>query len=66
MYSDPSRIRDNVVKIRFSDEEHRLVRALVDYTGEQTATLLREMILQQAVQLLGGNPSGSSAMAAGF
>jgi hypothetical protein len=64
MYSDPSRLRQNVVKLRLSDEEHRLVQALVDYTGEQKATLIRELVLQQAMQLLGGDPTGNSGLAA--
>ena len=64
MYSDPSRLRQNVVKLRLSDEEHRLVQALVDYTGEQKATLIRELVLQQAMQLLGGDPTGNSGFAA--
>ena len=52
MYSDPAKIRSHVVKLRLSDEEHRLVQALVDYTGEQKASLLREMLLDQAVSIL--------------
>lgn len=48
MYTDPSKIRDNVVKIRLNDSEETLIDALVAYTGEQKATLLREMLLEQA------------------
>lgn len=64
MYSDPSRLRQNVVKIRLSDEEHRLVQALVDYTGEQKATLIREVVIQQALQLLGDDPTRSNRLMA--
>lgn len=48
MYADPSLIRDHVVKIRLNDLEADLVDAWVNYTGQQKATLLREMILEQA------------------
>jgi len=53
MYSDPTKIRTHVVKIRLSDEECRLVDAFVDYTGEQKAALLRELILQQVHDSIG-------------
>ena len=53
MYSDPSKIRDHVVKIRLNDSEEELIDALVNYTGEQKATLLRELLLEQARIVLG-------------
>lgn len=52
MYSDPTKIRSHVVKLRFSDEEDRLITALADYTGEQKATLLRELVLDAAASSL--------------
>lgn len=55
MYSDPSKLRNYVVKIRLSEEEHRLVEALVAYTGEQKAALIRQLVLEQAASLLGMN-----------
>jgi len=48
MYSDPSLIRDHVVKIRLNDLENDLLTAWVNYTGQQKAALLREMLLEQA------------------
>ena len=53
MYSDPTKIRSHIVKIRLSDEEHKFVQAYVDYTGEQKAALLRELILQQVRESIG-------------
>jgi hypothetical protein len=53
MYSDPSKIRDHVVKIRLNDSEEALIDALVNYTGEQKATLLRDLLLEQARIVLG-------------
>lgn len=48
MYTDPSLIRDHVVKLRLNDQECALIDAWVNYTGQQKATLLREMLLEQA------------------
>ena len=62
MYTDPSLIRDHVVKIRLNDQEAELVNALVNYTGEQKAALLRDLLLEQARLVLFGNvaPGGAS------
>ena len=46
-------IREHVVKLRFNDLEARLINAWVEYTGQQKATLLREMLLEQAQLDLG-------------
>lgn len=48
MYTDPSLIRDHVVKLRFNDQEADLINAWVNYTGQQKAALLRDMLLEQA------------------
>ena len=48
MYADPTFIRDHVVKIRLNDQEQDLIEAWVNYTGQQKAALLREMLLEQA------------------
>lgn len=48
MYVDPTKLRDHVIKIRLNDAESGLIDALVNYTGDQKATLLREMLLEQA------------------
>ena len=52
MYADPSKIRDNVVKVRLNDAEAQLLDALVRYTGEQKATLFRHLLLDRATQLI--------------
>jgi len=52
MYSDPTKIRSHVVKLRFSDEEYRLIDALTAYTGEQRAALLRDLVMDQATSIL--------------
>jgi predicted DNA-binding protein len=52
MYRDPSLLRSHVVKLRFSKEEDRLLEALADYTGEQKAVLVRELVLERARALM--------------
>lgn len=48
MYTDPSLVRDQVVKVRFNDQEAALVDAWVNYTGQQKAAFIRDLILEQA------------------
>lgn len=52
MYADAAKIRSHTIKLRMNEEEYRLVTALAEYTGEQKAVLLREIILEQAVALI--------------
>ena len=54
MYADPALIREHVVKLRFNDSEFDLIEALVNYTGQQKAALLRELLLEQASLVLVG------------
>jgi hypothetical protein len=63
MYADPAKIRSHVVKIRLSEEEHRLIQALVDYTGEQRAALIRDLVLEQAQAVLFGTQSSVAGYA---
>lgn len=55
MYADPSLIREHVVKIRLNDNEAELINAWVNYTGQQKAVLLRDMLLEQAMLDMGVN-----------
>jgi hypothetical protein len=61
MYTDPSLIREHVVKLRFNDREAALINAWVDYTGQQKAALLREMLLEQARLDLEATLAGNEA-----
>lgn len=54
MYADPSLIREHVVKLRLNDTEAELIDALVNYTGQQKAPLLRDLLLEQARLVLTG------------
>lgn len=62
MYSDPSLIRKHFVKLSLSDREAALIEALCNYTGEQKATLIRDMVLRKAEEVLHvGNSGGGAA-----
>lgn len=45
MYADPTHIRDNVIKTRFSDPEDELIKALARFNGRQPAVYVREAAL---------------------
>jgi uncharacterized protein (DUF1778 family) len=63
MYGDPALIRKHTVKLRFNDNEARLVDALVAYTGEEKAAFIRSLILDRATEVL--HADESAAFAAG-
>jgi len=52
MYSDPALIRKHRVNLSLSDQEHALLEAMCQFTGEQKSVLLREMLLERARQVL--------------
>lgn len=52
MYADPALIRKHVFKLNLSDREAHLVNALCAYSGAQKATLLRELAMEGAEQML--------------
>ena len=60
MYQDPSLIREHVVKLRLNDTEAELIDALVNYTGQQKAPLLRDLLLEQARLVLVGEANYGS------
>ncbi|MDP2127224.1 MAG: hypothetical protein Q8K97_07580 [Pseudohongiella sp.] len=64
MYQDPKRIRQNRVSINLDDYEAALIQALVDYTGTERATLIRDMVVAQAQAVL--MPTPQSMAGAGF
>lgn len=53
MYADPKRVRDNRVTVRLDDYEHELIKALANYQGEQPASLMRQLIMREAANVLG-------------
>jgi uncharacterized protein (DUF1778 family) len=59
MYPDPKRIRDNRVVIRLNDYESDLLKALATEQGDQLSTMLREMVMRQAREILAQEPSST-------
>lgn len=55
MYQDVNRIRQHRVSINLDEQESKLIDALVDYTGCQKSTLLRQLIMAEAKTLLLGS-----------
>lgn len=63
MYADPSKIRNKVVKVYLSDNEHALIDAFVNYTGQQKAPLVRELLLEAAQSALFGEHGAAQPLA---
>lgn len=53
MYQDTKRVRHRYSGINLDEYEARLIDALVDYTGLERATLLRQLVLKEAIECLG-------------
>lgn len=56
MYPDPRRVKDNRVIVRLDDYEHSLLVALANYKGVPLATLLREIVMSEAGEILDQQP----------
>ena len=59
MYHDPALIRKHVIKISLSDREAKLIEALSEYTGEQEAALVRGLVMDMVVEMLGEHGTDS-------
>ncbi|WP_447894259.1 hypothetical protein [Vreelandella sp. GE22] len=53
MHQDTRRIRHRYAAINLDEYEAKLIDALVDYTGMSRATLLRQLVLKEALDTLG-------------
>ncbi|SPJ33458.1 hypothetical protein [Kushneria phyllosphaerae] len=53
MHNDPRRYKTNRVHVNFDDYEFDLLEALARYNGLQMATMLREMVMREALESLG-------------
>jgi hypothetical protein len=60
MYTDPALIRKHTVKLSLSDREAALLDAMASYTGEQKAVLLRELLIERAMEVLHGEANGAA------
>jgi len=52
MYQDPKRIRKHRATLNLDDYEQDLIKALVNYTGMEQASVLRTLALSEARELL--------------
>lgn len=52
MYPDPKRVRENRVAVRLDDYEYNLLKAIADFRGEPLSTFMRDLLMQEAAQLL--------------
>ncbi len=57
MYPDPKRIRSGRVVIRLNDYESELLKQLSIKTGDQLSSMLREMVIRQAREILAHDPA---------
>lgn len=62
MYQDPKRIRRPYARINLDSYEARLIDAMADYTGIGRATLLRQLVLKEALETLGLPESSAESM----
>lgn len=53
MHQDTRRIRQRYAAINLDEYEAKVIDALVDYTGMSKATLLRQLVLKEALETLG-------------
>ena len=53
MYADKRRIKTNKMMIRFDDYEFELIKAMAAYQGDQPAAFMRDLVLREAIALLG-------------
>lgn len=58
-YADPKRVRTKRHTVILDDYEDALVQALANYKGEQLGTLLREMVVKEAREMLDLGHEGS-------
>ncbi len=52
MYPDPKRVRTHKLTMRLDDYEHKLLEALANYQGEQLSTLIRDLVVREAQQVI--------------
>ena len=53
MYQDSKRVRTRYAALNLDQYEAQLIDALVDYTGIERASLLRQLVLKEALETLG-------------
>ncbi|PLY58474.1 hypothetical protein HBH1_03265 [Herbaspirillum sp. BH-1] len=59
MYPDPNRIRQNRHMVRLDAYEQAIVEALANYQGEPVSTVIRQLAMSKAEELLPASTIGS-------
>ena len=57
MYADPNLVRLNRITARFDQYEMKLLEAIANFTGVETAVLVRQMAIQAARELVNVPPT---------
>lgn len=52
MYGDPALIRSHRVNLSFNQNEAELVNAVCNYTGQEKAAFIRELVLDRVQEVL--------------
>lgn len=52
MYADPARIRKHFVKVSMDDAENAVIEALIKFTGDVKAPLVRDLALERAREII--------------
>jgi|GEM_PF-887844 len=62
MYADPNRVREPYARLRLDRYEAKLIDSLVEYTGLSRAELVRQLVLNEAMDVLGLQTSHACTM----
>lgn len=53
MYSDSKRVRRRYCGVNLDEYEAKLIDAMVEFSGVERATLIRQLVLREACEVLG-------------
>lgn len=59
MYPDPNRVRQNRHMVRLDAYEQAIVEALANYQGEAVSTVIRQLAMRKAEELLPSSTGNS-------
>lgn len=60
MYTDPKRVREPYARLRLDRYEAKLLDALVEYTGVGRAELIRQLVMNEALDVFGVDIHGAT------
>ncbi len=62
MYSDTSLIRHHRVNLSFNEREAELVNAVCNYTGQEKAAFIRDLVLDRVQEVMAHMAQSAAAM----